>query len=345
MSYQREFDRLLRTAVVGIGSHSYRNILPVLHFLPVELAAVCNHSDRRLAERTAAEYGCRAYQDAALMYERENLDAVLFSVSASQHPRLMAQALEAGLHCWAEKPAAMTSEELLALREKAGDRVVMVGYKKAFMPAVRKAAEIVRSPRYGGLESMLAVYPLKMPADGPRVLRERQMTDWLNNGCHPLSVLLAVGGPVDRVVSVCGENGAGSCLLFFKNGVVGNLHLASGPQPLEDYRFYAPKWHLRIENTSRVVLERGVPSVYGRTTSFVPEGDDTGAVVWEAQNCKATLENMSWFLQGMYDELAAFCRCILEGTQPGVGSLAFALELTKVYEALLVSRGSLIDIR
>ena len=68
-------------------------------------------------------------------------------------------------------------------------------------------------------------------------------------------------------------------------------------------------------------------------------------MVWEAQNCKATLENMSWFLQGMYDELAAFCRCILEGTQPGVGSLAFALELTKVYEALLVSRGSLIDIR
>lgn len=56
---------------------------------------------------------------------------------ADKHPRLMAQALEAGLHCWVEKPAAMTSGELFALQEKAGDRVVMVGYKKAFMPAVR----------------------------------------------------------------------------------------------------------------------------------------------------------------------------------------------------------------
>lgn len=137
MSCQREFERRLRVAVVGIGSHSYRNILPVLHFLPVELAAVCNHSDRMLAERTAAEYGCRSYQDPDLMYERENLNAVLFSVSASQHPRFMAQALGAGLHCWVEKPAAMTSGELFALQEKAGDRVVMVGYKKAFMPAVR----------------------------------------------------------------------------------------------------------------------------------------------------------------------------------------------------------------
>lgn len=344
MSYQRESERRLRVAVVGIGSHSYRNILPVLHFLPVELAAVCNRSNRAQADETAREYGCRAYQDTARMYEAEELDAVLFSVSAAQHPRLIAQALEAGLHCWVEKPLALTSGEVAGLQDKAGDRVVMVGYKKAFMPAVRKAVEIANSPSYGGLESMLAVYPLKMPQNGRAVLEGREVTDWLNNGCHPLSVLLAVGGKVDQVVSMCNEKGVGSSLLFFRSGAVGNLHLASGPHPLEDYHFYAPKWHLQIDNTSRVILERGVPSVYGRTTSFVPEGDDTGAVVWQAQNCKATLENMSWFLQGMYDELMAFCSCVLEGKQPGIGSLEFALELTKVYEALLVSQGEVIHI-
>lgn len=143
---------------------------------------------------------------------------------------------------------------------------------------------------------------------------------------------------------MCNENGVGANLLYFKNGVIGNLYMASGPQPLEDYHFYAPTWYLRIENTSRVVLERGIPSVYGKTTFFVPEGDDSGAIVWEAQNCKAARENMSWFLQGIYDELITFCRCILEGTQPTIGLLAFALELTKVYEALLVSQGNVIEI-
>ena len=344
MSYQREFDRRIRVGVVGIGSHSYRNILPVLHFLPVVLAAVCNHSAAETAERTAREYGCRAYQDPGLMYEKESLDAVLFAVSAAQHPRLVAQALRAGLHCWTEKPLAMTSGEVLELMDAAGDRVVMVGYKKAFMPAVRKAIEIVNSPRYGGLESMLAVYPLKMPADGRAALENREKTDWLNNGCHPLSVLLAVGGKAERVISLCNEKGAGANLIFFRNGTVGNLHLASGPQPLEDYHFYAPKWHLQIDNTSRVILERGIPSVYGRTTSFVPEGDDTGAIVWQAQNCKATLENMSWFIQGTYDELMAFCNCVMDGVKPTVGSLEFALELTRVYEALLLSGGKPVDI-
>ena len=31
MSYQREFERVLRVGVVGLGSHSYRNIMPALH--------------------------------------------------------------------------------------------------------------------------------------------------------------------------------------------------------------------------------------------------------------------------------------------------------------------------
>lgn len=339
MSYQREFDRRLKIALVGIGSHAYRNILPVFHFLPVELKAVCNHSNREMAERTAAEYGCRSYQNTREMYEAEDLDAVFFCVSASRHPSLMGEALDRGLHVWAEKPLAMRSREVEELIARRNGKVAMVGYKKAFMPAVRKAIEITRSEKYGGLESMLAVYPMKMPENGTDVLERGEKTDWLNNGCHPLSVLLAVGGEVESVLSWRSRTGNGVNLLNFKSGVSGTLHLASGPQPLEDYHFYAPHWHLQIANTSKVILERGIPSVYGKTTSFVPEGDDTGAVVWEAQNCKATLENMSFFLQGMYDEMMEFCRCILEKKQPKTGSLEFALQLTKVYEGLLLSGG------
>ncbi|MBQ6322865.1 MAG: Gfo/Idh/MocA family oxidoreductase [Lachnospiraceae bacterium] len=345
MSYQREFDQRIRVALVGIGSHAYRNILPVLHFLPVELMAVCNHSNRELAERTAKEYHCRAYQDTGRMYDSEELDAVLFCVSAAQHPVLMKEALKRSLHVWAEKPIAMFAsqvEELIAIR---GDKVAMCGYKKAFMPAVRKAIEVTNSPAYGNLESILAVYPMKMPKNGAQVLSSGQKTDWLLNGCHPLSVLLAIGGPVDYVISATNAEGHGSNLLFFKNSVVGNLHLASGPQPNEDYHLYAPSWHLQIANSTKVILERGIPFEYGITTSFVPEGFDSGALVWETQNCKATLENMSFFVQGMYDELKTFCDCILENRKPKIGSLEFSLEIMKIYEALLISNGKPVAIQ
>lgn len=344
MSYQREFAKKLRVAIVGIGSHAYRNLLPALNYLPVELVAICNRSNLAMAEATAAQYGCRSYQSTAEMYQKENLDAVFLCTSPTAYPKMAIEAFAAGLHVWMEKPAAMHTEEVLQMIEQRKNKVALVGYKKAFMPATRKAIEIASSPQYGGLQSMLAVYPLEMPTDGAKALRENTSCDWLNNGCHPLSVLLSVGGKVDSVLSVPSKFNKGVHILQFKNGVVGNLHLASGPLPNDDYHFYASKWHLHIDNTTRVILERGIPSEYGKTTSFIPQGDDTGAVVWEAQNSKATLENKALFVQGIYDEMMYFCSCILNNITPTTGSLEFALEIGKVYEALLVSKGNTIKI-
>ena len=81
MSYQREFSHRLRAGLVGIGSHAYRNILPVMNFLPVQLVAVCNRSNIELAQLTAAQYGCKSYQKPEEMYEKENLDCVFICVS------------------------------------------------------------------------------------------------------------------------------------------------------------------------------------------------------------------------------------------------------------------------
>jgi predicted dehydrogenase len=106
MSYQREFDRYLNVGLVGAGSHSYRNLLPVLNFLPVRLRAVCDIS-REAAERTAAQYGCRSYTRTEHMYSQEKLDAVFLCVGPRQHPALGKEAMDAGHHVWVEKPVSV----------------------------------------------------------------------------------------------------------------------------------------------------------------------------------------------------------------------------------------------
>ena len=138
--------------------------------------------------------------------------------------------------------------------------------------------------------------------------------------------------------------GHGVCVLEFENGVIGNFHLASGPHPLESYALYGKGWHLRVDNSIRVTLQRGTPMEYGVTTTFAPPGFDTGAVVWEAPFCLATLENKALFVQGIYHEMMAFCECILTDTQPVVGSLEFALEVMLVYEAALRSNGRTVQV-
>ncbi len=344
MSYQREFAKRLKVGMVGIGSHAYRNLMPAFNYLPVELKAVCNRSDEEKARTTARQYGCSYYQSTREMYEKEELDAVFICVSHKAHAQLAMEALDAGLHVWMEKPAAMYASEIEDLIARRKDKVVVTGYKKAFMPVTDKAIELVRSPKYGSLKSMLAVYPMSVPQNGEEVLKSGEFVNWLKNGVHPLAFLLAVGGKVDSVTALCNEQGVGSVMLRFKSGVMGNLHLASGPQPLESYSLYADKWHADIWNNNRLTLQRGIPFDYDRTNNFVPEGDESGAVVWEPQNCQATLENKALFTQGIYGEMKYFCDCILESKQPDRGSLEFSLELMKVYEAALVSHGKSIAI-
>ena len=92
------------------------------------------------------------------------------------------------------------------------------------------------------------------------------------------------------------------------------------------------------------MLQRGIQFDYSGSTSFVPEGFEGGGIVWEPQNSLGTLENKGLFIQGFYQEMRYFCDCILSGTPAEQGSLEFALEVMKVYEAGLRSAGETVAI-
>ena len=347
MNYQRDFPERLRVGIVGVGSHAYRNILPAMNYLPVSLQAVCD-TNLQLAQTTAAQYGARGcYQTAAEMYRNERLDAVFICVSPLLHPQLACEAFDAGLHVWIEKPPARRASEVEEMIRHRKDRVAVVAFKKAFMPATQKAIEVFSSDAYSPLRSILAEYPMSIPEDGDGVLREGTYVNWLRNGCHPISLCMAVAGTVSAVTVHRAEHGGGVCVLEFANGVIGNFHLAAGEnrgQPIERYSFFGDRCHLVIDNGLRVTLHRGIPFQYGATTTYVPQGLDSGAIVWEPQNREATLENKALFTQGIYQEMEYFCAQVLAGKAAQRGSLEFTLEVMKVYEAALVSKGNRITI-
>jgi predicted dehydrogenase len=343
MSYQREFEQRLRVAVVGIGSHSYRNLLPAMHYLPVQLTAFCD-LNLELAQRTAREYGVTScYADAAEMYAREELDAVFIAVSPHHHPELVRQALDAGLHVWTEKPPALRASEVEEMIAQRGDRVVVVGFKKAFAPATRKVRELLADDGVGPLEGLTADYRMSIEEDGAAVLRERKYTNWLANGCHPLSLMIAVGGEVAAVTMHRSASGRGACVLEFSSGAIGTLNLVSGNLLSERYAFWG-KRYLTIEDSLRVTLWRGIPFDYHNIRNFAPDGMASGTVVWEPQNNLATLENKALFTQGFYDEMRYFCDCVLADRVAEEGSLEFALMVMRVYEAGLLSGGDRVEL-
>jgi len=347
MTYQREFEKRLKVGIVGVGSHAYRNLLPAMNYLPVSLEAVCD-TNRPVAEKTAAQYGAKGcYDNAVEMYRKAGLDAVFLCVSPVFHPQLACDALDAGLHVWVEKPPARRASEIAEIMRHRKDKVVVVGFKKAFMPATQKAIEIFSSKEFGPLRSILAVYPMTIPEDGEATLRDGSIPDWLRNGCHPLSLCIAVGGAVKAVTLHRADHGGGICVLEFANGIIGNFHLAAGSnrgQPIERYSFFGDECHLVIDNGLRVTLQRGIPFNYGRNTTYLPEGLDSGAIVWEPQNREGTLENKALFTQGIFNEMQYFCTQALAGKPAEKGSLEFAHDVMKVYEAALLSNGKRIEI-
>jgi predicted dehydrogenase len=317
-----------------------------MNYLPVELMAICDPNEE--AGRAAAkQYGCIWYGEAAKMYmQRPEVQAVFIAVGPRFHPALVKEALKGNRHVWVEKPIALRAaqvEEMIVLRN---DRIVVVGLKKAFMPATAKVKEIIASDKYGELKSILAVYHMMIPENGEELLEKGETPNWLRNGVHPLAFLSEVGGKVDEVLTYVNDQGYGVVLLRYAGGVIGTLHCSSGPAPnVERYEIFGPSWQMNIID-NRIELRRGIPFDYAHTTTFAPEGDDSGTIVWEAANCLATLENKALFTQGFYAETKYFCDCILENKRPvsGTGSLEQALEIMKIYEAALLSHGKPVKI-
>ena len=129
MSYQREFETKLNVGFVGVGSHGYRNLLPVMTFLPVSLRAICD-VDLALARKTASQYGVTAcYSRAREMFRNEDLDAVFLSVPYHLNPELTCEAFDAGLHVWLEKPPAVRASEVEEMIRHRNGKVAVVGFK------------------------------------------------------------------------------------------------------------------------------------------------------------------------------------------------------------------------
>src|SRR6202046_3531794 len=194
MTYQRDFSVRLNIALVGAGSHAYRNLLPAMNFLPVRVVAICDR-DEALARHTADQYGARAYTDTTELYRNEELDAVFLSVSPQLHPELACEAFDAGLHVFMEKPPATRVAGVNEGLQRRRGRVVVVGFKKAFMPATEKAIELISEGKHGPVLGMVGIYPVAIPEDGERALREEGIvTDWLFEGGYPLAFLFSGGG-------------------------------------------------------------------------------------------------------------------------------------------------------
>jgi predicted dehydrogenase len=306
----------LKIGFVGCGQHARTNLYPVLQFVRADLQAVCA---RRLenAEAAAKAFGApSAYASFEAMFDKEPLDAVLVCVSADEHFRIAAAALERGLHVFVEKPATRTlgeAEQLRHLERKAG-RHLMVGFQKRHAPAYRKAWQILRGESFGALSTIDVRFCFGSFPGDEEFLREVAI--------HHLDLIRFFAGNVEAVHAERHRSRSGGFAFAvtarFEGGAVGTMRLSTE----QSWRAHNERVELSGEGESLVVENMVSLRHYkGSAAKSAGEGPfrGEGEAFWEPNFTVPTIWNQTHHLNGFGFELEHFVECLLAGNKPEPG--------------------------
>jgi len=218
----------VRIGVVGLGYWG-PNLARNLAAIPgCELAWLCDADAQKRDELAGAYPGARTTGELADLLADDALDAVVLATPVPSHAELAVAVLEAGKHCFVEKPLATSAadaERAVRAAEQSG-RILMVGHLLEYHPAVVRLKELIDAQELG---SLFYVYGNRLNLGQ---LRAHENALW-SLGAHDVSVALYLIGeePVE-----CFAQGAGYvreqvedvvfCFLRFPSGVVAHLHLS-----------------------------------------------------------------------------------------------------------------------
>jgi predicted dehydrogenase len=216
---------------VGVAGLGYwgPNLARNLAAIPgCELRWLCDPSEPARERLAGAFPSARRTGEIEQLLEDPELDAVVLATPVPTHAELAIATVQAGKHCFVEKPLATNAADAVravAAAEDAG-RILMVGHLLVYHPAVARLKELVDAEELGPL------YYLYGNRLNLGQLRADENALW-SLGAHDVSVALHLIGEEPEE---CVAHGASFvregvqdvvfCYLRFPSGIVAHLHLS-----------------------------------------------------------------------------------------------------------------------
>jgi predicted dehydrogenase len=232
-------ERPVTVGVVGLGYWG-PNLARNFDRLPEsELRWICDGSEEARERHAEAFPDARASSDLEELLADPELDAVVVATPVPTHAALATRVLEAGKHCFVEKPLAQSvadAEEVVAAARVAG-RTLMVGHLLEYHPGLELLKRIADS---GDLGDIHYIYGNRLNLGK---LRAEENALW-SLGAHDVSVVLRLAGGEEPVECTA----TGECYmregiedvvfayLRFASGLAAHLHL-SWLDPHKERRF------------------------------------------------------------------------------------------------------------
>jgi predicted dehydrogenase len=231
--------RPLQVGVAGLGYWG-PNLARNFAAIPgSEVTWLCD-ADQTARDRVARTLpAARATAELDELLADPGLDAVVLATPVPTHAELAVRVLDAGKHCFVEKPLAQSAadaERAVAAARRA-DRLLMVGHLLEYHPGVRKLKDLTDSGELG--DEIYYIYGNRLNLGK---LRADENALW-SLGAHDVSVVLYLADEEPVEVDAHGASYVRPgvedvvfCFMRFPSGLTAHLHL-SWLDPHKERRF------------------------------------------------------------------------------------------------------------
>jgi len=140
---------------IGVGGRGTRLLRYVAALPGCRIGAVCDLRPERVAraQREAGKRGHkpRGYVDFRKMLDKEKLDGVIVATEVANHAKCVIPVLEAGLHCFSEKPMEATVEKVDAIVKAArkAKGIYQIGFQRRYNDSFITAMKAIHSGELG----------------------------------------------------------------------------------------------------------------------------------------------------------------------------------------------------
>jgi predicted dehydrogenase len=232
-------ERTVRIGVAGLGYWG-PNLARNFAAIPgCQLAWCCDSSEERRARAAQQFPGVQVASELDELLADDTLDAIALATPVPTHAELAVRVLDAGKHCFVEKPLAQSvadAERAVAAAEKSG-KVLMVGHLLEYHPGVVALRRLVDDGELG--DRVYYIYGNRLNLGK---LRADENALW-SLGAHDVSVVLHLADeePVETIAHGRsyvrdGVEDVVFCFLRFPSGLTAHLHL-SWLDPHKERRF------------------------------------------------------------------------------------------------------------
>lgn len=205
----------LTVALIGTGfmgkchAMAWQNVSTVFGGARPILRTLCDVDPVQAAD-LAVQFGFEnSTTDWRTIMDDPHIDVVSITTPNGTHREIAEAALKAGKHVWLEKPMALTLDDAHAMARCAAERpnqITMLGYNYLRNPAFQAAMEMIAKGDIGKPVAFRGVYDEDYSAD-PDLPWSWRMTHKEGGlgalgdlGCHLISLMLDLMGPVDSLI-------------------------------------------------------------------------------------------------------------------------------------------------